>query len=61
VDRWSGSGLSLLGRIVQQIDIEKLVSERTTRSTMIVDAGAVTHKKVQQIIKQVRTEHPYGR
>jgi hypothetical protein len=61
VDRMSGSGLALLGRIVQQLEIEKLAGELDIAFDDDRGRGALTLEKVQQIIEQVRAEHPYGR
>ena len=61
VDRMSGSGLALLGRIVQQLDIERLSADLDDAFDDDRRRGAFTQEKVQQIIEKVRAEHPYGR
>lgn len=61
MDRMSGSGLALLGRIVQQLELEKLAGELDDAFDDDCNRGALTQEKVQQIIQQVRTERPYGR
>ncbi len=61
VDRFSGSGLALLGRIVQQLEVEKLAEELDSAFDDDRSRGALTPEKVQQIIEQVRAGHPYGR
>ena len=61
MDRLSGSGLALLGRIVQQLEIEKLAGELDSAFDDDRSRGALAQEKVQEIIQQVRAEHPYGR
>ena len=61
IERMSGSRLTLLGRVVQKLEIEELGRELDRAFDEDRRRGALSNEKVQQVINQVRAEHPYGR
>ena len=61
IERMNGVRLTLLERIVRQLEIEGLANELDSAFDEDRRQGLLTSEKIQQVINQVRAEHPYGK
>jgi len=60
IERMNGVRLTLLERIVRQLEVEALANELDSAFDEDRRQGLLTGEKIQKVISQVRAKHPYG-
>ena len=61
IERLDGNKLSLLNRVILQLEAEELAASLDAAFDEDRDAGRVSGERIQQVLAQVRAEHPYER
>lgn len=61
VQQMDASRLSMLNRIVQQLEIDELADQLDSAADQDRQTGKLTSERIQEVVAQVRSEHPYER
>ena len=59
IEQLDASKLSLLNRVMLQLEAEELASNLDAEFDQDRREGKITPERVQQVISQIRAEHPY--